>query len=144
MGMKRLAARAATVAAATAIVGGLVAGAVATPASASTIQRGWIQFCVQGNYTAFIHVLSELDPKTGRDTTTVQTSPMRPGQVINGGPPGCTWFPWDTDGVSVQVDVVRVAPDGSQHWINDTWYNSNSGLGIGAEGTQTNPYITTW
>jgi hypothetical protein len=144
MSMKRLAARSATVAAVTAMLGGLIAGAVAVPASASTIQQGWLQFCVQGNYTARIHVLSEKDPKTGGKTSEIETSTMNPGQVIDGGPPGCTWFPFDTDGVSVQVDVIRVAPDRTEHWINDTWYNSNSGLGVGAEGTATNPYIATW
>jgi hypothetical protein len=133
MSIRKLVARTAMVLAATTMLSGVIAGAVASPASASTIGPGMLQVCAQGEYPAFVHVLSEPVPNSDRTTSDFSSFVVSPGVSLAGGPAGCTWFADDTSGAWVQVDVVGFRPDGSQFWVNDTWYNSSvSGLGIGA------------
>lgn len=114
---------------------GLVLASAAT-ASASTIPGGQLQICAQGNYDVFVHVLPEPLPGGGTSLETYSTLET----------PGSCWQePVNTDGQWAQVDVVGVNPDGFQFYIGSEWYNSSvSGLGIGAEGTNTSPYLYTW
>jgi hypothetical protein len=130
--MKRVAAPLAAVGAA----GGLVMGLSATPAAASTIPDGHIQLCAQGNYSAYIHILSE--PVGGGETTqTLESTIVPAGQ--------CWWTGFNTLGRSVQVDVVGIYNVSHQEfYIGSEWWNSSTGLGIGAEGKSTSPWIQTW
>ena len=121
------------------VAGLLSAGAVlagTATASASTIPFGELQLCAQGNYPAFVHVLSVQGPNglsTGDSASTIQS----PGQ--------CWMSPVNTLGQWAQVDVVGLHPDGSQFYIGSEWYNSSvSGMGIGAEGSSDSPFIWTW
>jgi hypothetical protein len=116
-------------------IAGLTASAPA--ASASTIPNGNIQICAQGDYPAFIHILSTSIPNSGGETTRDLSSPIEyPGS--------CWWTPFDTAGQWVQVDVVGIHSDGQQFYIGSYWWNSSSGLGIGAEGDQWSPWTQTW
>ncbi|MDT5040606.1 MAG: hypothetical protein QOE51_1591 [Actinoplanes sp.] len=118
-------------------MGAAVLGLAAAPASASTIQNGWLQFCVQGPYDAFVHVLSTNVPNSGGMMTREFLSTVM-------GPGECHWWPVNTLGQWAQVDVVQVKSNGSQRWINDVFYNSNTGLGVGATGTSDSPWVNTW
>jgi len=122
-------------------VSGLAAAAVvglgATSASASTIQNGYLQLCAQGNYSAFVHVLP-VDLGGGLTTRSYESFVVPAGQ--------CWWAPVDTAGQWAQVDVVGIYNDsGQEFYIGSEWYNGNvSGMGIGAEGASTSPWIQTW
>jgi hypothetical protein len=121
------------------VAGLLSAGVVlasAGSASASTIPGGQLQLCAQGNYSAFVHVLSEPLPGGGTSRE-FESTIQSPGQ--------CWQEPVDTAGQWAQVDVVGIYPDGSQFYIGSESYNSSvAGMGIGAEGTTDSPYIWTW
>jgi hypothetical protein len=125
---------------------GLVAAAVvagAASASASTIPNGHIQICAQGDYPVFIHVLSEPIPNSGGATTQSFESPVvSPNQGSN----SCWWNQnsFSTGGQQVQVDVVGVHQNGSQFYIRSERWNGSSGLGIGAEGSESSPWVETW
>lgn len=126
------------VGAVSALSGALIAGSAGV-ASASTIPAGHIQICAQGDYPVFIHVLPATIPNSGGETTTSFASP-----VVN---PGQCWWdqnPFSTQGQWPQVDVVGIHSDGSQFYIRSYWWNSDSGLGIGAEGDQWSPWTETW
>jgi hypothetical protein len=114
---------------------GLTVGAPA--ASASTIQNGWIQLCAQGDYPAFIHINDATIPNSNGETTGSAWS-------FTENPGSCTWFPFNTDGLWLQVDVVGIHSDGQQFYIDSYWWNSSTGLGIGAEGDQYSPWTQTW
>ena len=124
--------------AATGLVGAAIVGVGATPAAASTIQNGWLQLCAQGNYSAFIHVLP-VNLGNGATTEDYQSPIVRAG-----GP--CWWAPVNTDNQWAQVDVVGIYNgSGQQFYIGSEWYNGNvSGMGIGAEGSSTSPWIQKW
>src|SRR3954447_4899741 len=116
------------------VVGGVeVAGA--SSASASTIPDGKIQLCSQGNYWSFIHILSR-SLNDVSSTLSMASFLVRPGD--------CYITSFNTLGGANQVDVVGLRPDGSEFYIGSQWWNSVTGLGIGAEGTPEHPYIWTW
>jgi hypothetical protein len=119
------------------VLSGAVIAGSAGMASASTIQNGHIQICAQGDYPAFIHVLSEPVPNSGGETTESLESPVQ-------SPGSCWWTPFNTLGQWVQVDVVGLHSDGSQFYIHSYWWNSSTGIGIGAEGDQWSPWTQTW
>jgi hypothetical protein len=61
--------------------------------------------------------------------------------------PGQCWWnqqPDSTLGQWQQVDVVGYHSNGSEFYIRSYWWNSDSGLGIGAEGDQWSPSTETW
>lgn len=147
----------------TAVAGAAVAaiaaaGAVfAQSASASTIPAGQIQICAQGDYSAFIHVLGNVRPDPNyRDPSGLQqaftsvqpTHPADPGggvvsSVVS--PQQCQVLGLDTAGATAQVDVVGLRPDGSEFYItSSSWNSSQSGLGIGTEGTSAAPFVWQW
>jgi hypothetical protein len=105
-------------------------------AAASTIPRGELQICAQGDYSAFIWQRPMNATSRG-----VASEPETPGH-----PHDCWLQPVDTGGQWSQVDVIGVRPDGSQFSLGSQWYNSSvSGLGIGAEGSwSAGPYVWTW
>jgi hypothetical protein len=109
----------------------------ASAASASTIANGHIQICAQGDYPAFIHILSETIPNSGGATTGSLESPIQ-------SPGSCWWTAFDTRGQWVQVDVVGIHSNGQEFYIRSYWWNSSGGLGIGAEGDQWSPWTQTW
>lgn len=111
----------------------------AADASASTIPNGHIQICAQGSYPAFIHVLSK-NLGNGLSTGTFSSAVESP----NEGSSSCWWTQFDTHGQSVQVDVVGLDSNGNQFYIGSRWWNSSTGLGIGAEGSSSSPWIETW
>jgi hypothetical protein len=124
---------------------GVVATAIVTgaaDASASTIPAGHIQICAQGDYPVFIHVLSEPVPNSNEFTRSLVSRVVSP----NEGSASC-WknsTEFTTLGRSVQVDVVGLHSDGSQFYIGSEWWNSQTGLGIGAEDTVSSPRLETW
>jgi hypothetical protein len=136
MSLRKVIRRIAVALGATALVAVPAAVTTSTPASASTIPYGHLQLCAQGNYRAVVHVLPVYLPGgdyLGGFESTIQW----PGQ--------CWIESVDTRGQWAQVDVVGLRKDGSRFYIGSRWYNSSvSGMGLGAEGTQWNPYIWTW
>ncbi len=135
---KKLKRVAAAIGATSVLSGAVIAGSMGV-ASASTISSGHIQICAQGNYPAFIHVLSEPVPNAGGETTrSFQSATVNPGQ--------CWWNDqsFSTLGQWVQVDVVGIHSNGQQFYIRSYWWNSSGGLGIGAEGDQRSPWTETW
>jgi hypothetical protein len=116
-----------------------VVGGSTVAASASTIPNGQLQICSQGNYWSYIHVLSAPVPGgNGMTTQTFASTLVAPGT--------CWKQPVNTLGAWVQVDVVGLYnTSGHEFYIGSQWYNSSvAGLGIGAEGTTTSPFIWTW
>jgi hypothetical protein len=114
-----------------AVVGG------AAQASASTIPNGNIQICAQGSYPAYIHVLPAPIPNSGGATTgTFESFVQSPGN--------CWMHSFDSDGQTVQVDVVGLHGNGSEFYIRSYWWNSQTGLGIGAEGSEWSPWTEQW
>lgn len=124
------------------VAGALAATAVAgaTDASASTIPDGHIQLCAQGSYGVFLHILSVPIPNSAAITGSVDSIVLHPNEGWN----SCWWTPWNTHGQRAQVDIVEVRPDGSQFYIGSKWWNSDTGLGIGAEGSESHPWLQTW
>ncbi|MPY30765.1 hypothetical protein FNH09_05390 [Streptomyces adustus] len=104
---------------------GLLAG-TASSASASTIQKQWIQLCAQGNYPAYLSF-----PWRGGYTSTI----VSPGQ--------CQWWNVPSDHRWEPVDVVDVWSGAT---VGTAWYNGDeSGLGTGAEGWEGgDQWIQTW
>ena len=136
MNIKKAITRVAAPLAASGLVAAAAVALSATSASASTIQNGYLQLCVQGDYAAFVNVLP-VSLGGGLTTREYESTIVQPGQ--------CWWAPVETDGQWAQVDVVGVNNDGSQFYIGSEWYDGEvSGMGIGAEGTSTSPWITTW
>lgn len=131
---------AAAISAASVLSGAVIVGSTGI-ASASTIPNGHIQICAQGDYSAFIHVLSEPIPNSNETTQTFASTIVVPGT-----PHACWWNqqPFDTFGQWVQVDVVGIHSNGQQFYIRSYWWNSSGGLGIGAEGDQWSPWTETW
>jgi hypothetical protein len=120
------------------VVVGLGGGGVA---AASTIPNGHVQICAQGSYPVFIHILSAKVPNSGGLTTeTLQSTITSPNQGSN----SCWWTQFDTFGQSVQVDVVGLHSNGKEFYIGSKWWNSSTGLGIGAEGSESSPWLQTW
>jgi hypothetical protein len=107
----------------------------AAPASASTIPNGKIQICAQGNYPVFIHILPR-SLGNGATTHGLRSAIFGPGQ--------CWIFDFNTLGGANQVDVVGLRPDGSEFYIGSQWWNSSTGLGLGAQGSPSNAYIWQW
>jgi hypothetical protein len=116
------------------LVAGVVAGAA--PASASAIPNGHIQFCAQGGYSGYIHILSAPIPGTGATTPSLASTIQNPGN--------CWWTSFNTSGQWVQVDVVGIHSNGSEFYINSYWWNSRTGLGIGAEGGENSAWTQEW
>ena len=123
--------------AATALVAVPVAVTTSSPASASTIPYGHLQLCAQGSYPAYVHVLSvPIGPNGFRSRDTWSTT-VWPGQ--------CWMQPVNTAGAWAQVDIVGLRSDGSEFWVGNGWYNSSvSGLGLGAEGSESNHWVWQW
>jgi hypothetical protein len=126
-------------------IGALMAGvamatglglSAAAPASASTIPNGKIQICAQGNYWAYIHILPRYIGGGGMSTRTMTSVAVRPGE--------CEIYSFNTLGGANQVDVVGLRPDGSEFYIGSQWWNSATGLGLGARNTPSNPTIWQW
>jgi hypothetical protein len=123
-----------------AVVATVIVGAA--NASASTIPNDHIQICAQGTYPVFIHVLSAPIPNANEITATFESFIVFPNQGAN----SCWWnqIPFTTSGQWVQVDVVGMHANGSEFYIGSKWWNSQGGLGIGAEGNESSPWIQTW
>jgi len=122
--------------AATALVAVPVAVATSSPASASTVPYGYLQFCAQGSYPAYVHVLSEPLP-TGGTSRSYWSTVVRPGQ--------CWMSPVNTAGVWAQVDIGGLRSNGSEFWVGNSWYNSSvSGIGLGADGSEWNHWYWQW
>lgn len=113
-----------------------LATATATSASASTIPNGQIQLCAQGNYPAYIHILDRQINDSGASTGGFASTIVNPGD--------CWITSFNTHGGANQVDVVGLRPDGSEFYIGSQWWNSATGLGLGAEGSPESPYIWQW
>lgn len=119
-------------------VAAAVVGFSSLPASASTIQTGKLQFCAQGNYAGYVHVHAVRDPGTGLSRGDFASYVVPKGQ--------CWIAPIDTLGQWAQVDVVGFYNvSGKEFYIGTAWVNSSvSGLGLGAEGTTTDPFMYQW
>jgi hypothetical protein len=123
--------------AATALVAVPVALATSSPASASTIPYGNLQFCAQGSYPAYVHVLREPIGFGGGTSPETISTIVFPGQ--------CWMNPVSTAGVWAQVDIVGLRSNGSEFWVGNSWYNSSvSGIGLGAEGSEWNHWYWQW
>jgi hypothetical protein len=115
--------------AAVAVVAAAAIAGMAAPASASTISKGFVQICAQGNYRAVVQF-----PSRGYYEST----------LVN---PGSCWYRYMGGGHG--WEQIRVFGDynqsSSRFFVGTVWYNGDvSGVGIGAEGTTTNRYYITW
>jgi hypothetical protein len=136
MSIKRIIRRIGVTLAAAAAVAVPVVATTATQASASTIPYGNVQLCAQGSYPAFVHVLP-VRLSNGFTTREYWSTVESPGH--------CWMSGVDTAGQWAQVDVVGIHSNGSEFYIGSRWYNSSvSGIGLGAEGNEWNPYIWQW
>ena len=121
--------RAAVAATAAGVLSGVVIAGTAAAASASTIPGGTVQICAQGNYTAYI-----VFPYRGGFASTL----VPRGQCWINYMGGNSWEPIKVYG------VWNTHPDQS-FYIGTEWYDGAvSGIGIGAEGSTTSPYLWTW
>jgi hypothetical protein len=118
--------------AASGAVSAAVLGATMASASASTIPYQHVEVCAQGNYTAW----AEFPTRGGFETTAIA--------------PGTCWYqampPFGATG-SEPVNVYGVwnTDPGQSFYIGTEYYNPEvSGIGIGAEGVTTSPYLWTW
>jgi hypothetical protein len=111
-----------------ALSGAVIVGGTAA-ASASTIPGGHVQICAQGNYTAYI-----VFPYRGGFSSTL----VPQGQCWWDYMGGNSWEPINVYG------IWNTHPDQS-FYIGTEWYDGAvSGIGIGAEGVTTSPYLETW
>jgi hypothetical protein len=119
------------VAAAVATVGalsGTIITASAEAAPASSIHKGYVQLCAQGNYSAFI------------------TFPKRELQSFTVKPGDC----WKTLMGARGKETIKVYgywnshPNQSFYIGTENFSGGVSGIGIGAEGVTTKPYLYTW
>jgi hypothetical protein len=121
--------RAAIAVGATSLISGIAIAGTAAAASASTIGVGQVQICAQGNYAAYI-----VFPRRGGYTSTIV-------------PQGQCWIKTMGGVKSEPIEVYGVwntHPDQS-FYIGTEWYDgADSGIGIGAEGVSTSPYLWTW
>ncbi|GIJ27196.1 hypothetical protein Vqi01_23580 [Micromonospora qiuiae] len=113
-------------AAAVVAVGALTAGltfSTAGPASASTIKKGWVQLCAQGDYSAVVNSSSLISSRI-----------VTPGT--------CDWWEWGARGWE-QLTVIDIR---SGRAVGSAWYNgAQSGIGLGAKGTTGgSQWIITW
>jgi hypothetical protein len=111
-----------------ALSGAAIVGGTAS-ASASTIPGGHVQICAQGNYTAYI-----VFPDRGGLSSTLV-------------PQGHCWWDYMGGNSWEPINVYGVwntHPDQS-FYIGTEWYDGAvSGIGIGAEGVTTSPWLETW
>jgi hypothetical protein len=118
--------------AATGAVSGAVLGVTMTSASASTIPFQHVQLCSQGNYTTY----ALFPDRGGLETTLV--------------PAGTCWYEPLGPISGVGWEPVEIYGEWNTHpgtyfYIGTEYYNANvSGIGIGAEGTTTSPWLETW
>jgi hypothetical protein len=114
-------------------VSGAVLGASITAASASTIPYQHVEICAQGNYTAEAYFSTGL----GNFWTTLI-------------PPNTCWYENVPDAGGTGAQPISVYGFWNTHpnenfYIGTEYYNPySSGLGIGAEGVTTSPYLWTW
>ncbi|MBC3844464.1 hypothetical protein GXW82_43020 [Streptacidiphilus sp. 4-A2] len=112
---------------AVALMGATAVSLGASP-EASTIQNGWVQLCAGGGYDAQFDVLP-----TGKDGFTGETHASAPAN-------SCFWEPVNTYGQNTMI----VLSEGDGQYIGTVWYNSDSGIGIGTEGSAGSPTFETW
>ncbi len=96
MSLRKVIRRVGVALATTALVAVPIAVATSSPASASTIPYGNLQFCAQGSFPAYVHVLAEPTGWGGRSPETISAI-VRPGQ--------CWMYSVSTAGVWAQVDI---------------------------------------
>jgi hypothetical protein len=114
--------------AATAVVSGALFVGLAAPASASTLSKGYVQVCAQGNYRAYIEF-----PNRGNMISTV----VYPGTCWVRYMGGNSWEPIEVFG--------KYNNGGSPFALGTVQYNGAvSGLGIGAEGTTSSGQHWMW
>lgn len=133
----------AVLAAGVVVAGGALCGAtavaVASPASASTIKNGWVQLCAQGNYDAYFDIPSTPIPGTG------EVSQERESTIVEAGT--CGWWPEDTSGATTTIKVYGIYNVSHQRFYiggEGGYRSSATGVGIGAEGTSTSPWLQRW
>ncbi len=105
------------------------AGVRAGAASASTIRKGHVKFCAQGNYAAYI----KFPHRRGLESTIV--------------PRGHCWYQYmgGKRREPIKVYGIRNTNPSQSFYIGTRWYDGAvSGIGIGAEGVTTRPYLRTW
>jgi hypothetical protein len=122
--IKRLAAAAGAVA----VLSGTVIAAGAGAASASTIPKGYVQLCAQGNYVAYVKFPSR----------ELQSFTVKPGHC---------WkeYMGGRSSESIKVYGIWNTHPGQSFYIGTKKYDGAvSGIGIGAEGITTKPHLYTW
>jgi len=92
-----LSTRAATTLTAVGLAGGALVSLGAAPASASTIQNGWLQICAQGNYSAQIDIAPP-ESGSGQGALVLSSIVVAPGM--------CWWHSEDTDDQWVPMTVI--------------------------------------
>lgn len=116
---------------AAALLGGaLLAGTVGATA-ASAAEPGVVEFCAQGDYAAYV----EFQPSGGGDAGMASTV-QSPGQ--------CWKEEVGRAGASTAVDVWGLRPDGSTFHVGSASYNTDAGIGLGAQGSENAPSLSQW
>jgi hypothetical protein len=110
------------------VLSGAGVAASVGPASASTIPKGYVQLCAQGNYRAYITF-----PHRKLQSFTVK--------------PGTCWKEYMGGQGSERIRVYGWwnTHSNQSFYIGSRKYDGAvSGIGIGAEGVTTKPYLYTW
>ncbi len=111
------------------VLSAAVITASAGAASASTLPKGRVQLCSQGNYTAYL----KFPYRGGLESYAVPR-----GKCWNHYMGGNRWEP-------IKVYGVWNSHPNQSFYIGTKWYDGAvSGIGIGAEGSTTKPYLWTW
>jgi hypothetical protein len=119
--------------AASGAVSGAVLGASITGASASTIPYQHVEICAQGNYTAQAYFSTGL----GNFWTTL----IPAGTCWYEDVPGAGGTGWQ----AIEIYGFWNTHPNQNFYIGTEFYNpASSGIGIGAEGVTTSPYLLTW
>lgn len=128
MSIKRTLRRVLAPIAATALLSGAVVSLAAGPAEASSIPNGYLQLCAQGGYAAQLTVY----PTEQNGNVTEFHFSVAEGT--------CYIQPVDTYGETAWVEVDEA--DGTL--VGYATYNSDGGLGLGAEGSAGSPWVQNW
>ena len=110
------------------VLSGTVIAVSVGPASASTIPKGYVQLCAQGNYRAYI------------------TFPHRKIQSFKVKPNTC-WKEYMGGNRSEPIKVYGIwntHPRKNFYIGTEKYDGAVSGIGIGAEGVTTKPFLYTW
>lgn len=116
---------------AAALLGGVLLAGTVGATAASAAEPGVVEFCAQGDYAAYV----EFQPFGGGDAGMASTI-QNPGE--------CWKHEVGPAGGSTAVDVWGLRADGSTFHVGSASYDTDAGIGLGAQGDESAPSLTKW